>query len=39
VAEGLYRQGKQEESKKYQMEANNYLPFYKRITNNLTFKT
>jgi len=39
VAEGLYRQGKQEESKKYQMEANNYLPFYKRITSNLTFKT
>jgi glycosyltransferase involved in cell wall biosynthesis len=39
VAEGLYRQGKLEESKKYQKEANNYLPFYKRIISNLTFKT
>ncbi len=39
VAEGLYHQGKLEESKKYQMEANNYLPFYKRITSNLIFKT
>ncbi len=38
VAEGLYRQGKLEESKKYQKEANNYLPFYKRITSNLIFK-
>ena len=39
VAEGLYSQGKLEESKEYQKEANNFLPFYKRITNNLTFKT
>ena len=27
VVEGLYSQGKQEESKEYQKEANNYLPF------------
>jgi len=39
VAEGLYSQGKLEESKKYQKEAYNYLPFYKRITSNLIFKT
>ena len=39
VAEGLYSQGKLEESKEYQKEANNFLPFYKRITSNLTFKT
>ncbi|KHE91212.1 MAG: glycosyltransferase family 2 protein [Candidatus Scalindua rubra] len=39
VAEGLYRQGKLEESKQYQKEANNYLPFYKRLTGNLIFKT
>jgi hypothetical protein len=39
VAEGLYRQGQLEESKEYQKEAHNYLPFYKRITSNLIFKT
>ena len=39
VAEGLYTQGKLEESKEYQKEANNFLPFYKRITSNMTFKT
>ena len=39
VAKGLYSQGKLEESKKYQKEAHNLLPFYKRITNNLIFKT
>jgi hypothetical protein len=39
VAEGLNSQGKLEESKKYQKEALSYLPFYKRITGNLTFKT
>ena len=39
VAEGLYSQGKLEESKEYQKEANNFLPFYKRITSNMTFKT
>ena len=39
VAEGLYHQGKLEESKEYQKEALSYLPFYKRITSNLTFKT
>jgi glycosyltransferase involved in cell wall biosynthesis len=39
VAEGLNSQGKLEESKKYQNEAISYLPFYKRITSNLTFKT
>ena len=39
VAEGLYHQGKLEESKEYQKEANNFLPFYKRITSNMTFKT
>ncbi|MCR4291139.1 MAG: glycosyltransferase family 2 protein [Candidatus Scalindua sp.] len=39
VAEGLYSQGKLEESKQYQKEANNYLPFYKRLTGNLIFKT
>ncbi len=38
VAEGLISQGKLEESKKYQKDALNYLPFYKRITGNLTFK-
>jgi hypothetical protein len=38
VAEGLYRQGQLEESKKYQKEALEYLPFYKRFTGNLTFK-
>jgi hypothetical protein len=27
VVEGLYSQGKREESKEYQKEANNYLPF------------
>ena len=39
VAEGLYTQGKLEESKEYQKEANSFLPFYKRITSNMTFKT
>jgi len=39
VAKGLYSQGKLEESKQYQKEANNYLPFYKRLTGNLIFKT
>jgi glycosyltransferase involved in cell wall biosynthesis len=39
VAKGLYSQGKLDESKKYQKEALNYLPFYKRITSNLSFKT
>ncbi|MGR3294293.1 MAG: glycosyltransferase family 2 protein [Candidatus Scalindua sp.] len=39
VAEGLFSQGKLEESKEYQKEALNYLPFYKRITSNLIFKT
>jgi hypothetical protein len=39
VAEGLYSQGKLEEAKKYQKKALNYLPFYKRITSNLIFKT
>jgi glycosyltransferase involved in cell wall biosynthesis len=39
VAEELNSQGKREESKKYQKEAHNYLPFYKRITSNLIFKT
>ena len=39
VAEGLYSQGKLEESKEYQKEANSFLPFYKRITSNMTFKT
>ena len=39
VAEGLYRLGKLEESKKYQKEAHDYLPFYKRITNTLIFRT
>ena len=39
VAEGLYSQGKLEESKEYQKEANNFLPFYKRIASNMTFKT
>lgn len=38
VAEGLNSQGKLEESKKYKKEALRYLPFYKRITGNLTFK-
>ncbi len=39
VAKVLCRQGQLEESKKYQKEAHNYLPFYKRITSNLIFKT
>jgi len=39
VAGGLYNQGQLEESKKYQKEAREYLPFYKRITSNLIFKT
>ena len=39
VAKELYRQGQLEESKKYQQEAQDYLPFYKRITSNLIFKT
>jgi len=39
VAEELNSQGKREESKKYQKEAHNFLPFYKRITSNLIFKT
>ena len=39
VAEGLYSQGKLEESREYQKEALSYLPFYKRITSNMTFKT
>ena len=39
VAEGLYSQGKLEESKEYQKEANSFLPFYKRIASNMTFKT
>jgi glycosyltransferase involved in cell wall biosynthesis len=38
VAEGLYSQGKLEESKEYQKEALRYLPFYKRITSSLNFK-
>jgi glycosyltransferase involved in cell wall biosynthesis len=39
VAKELYRQGQLEESKKYQQEAQDYLPFYKRVTSNLIFKT
>ncbi len=39
VAEGLYRLGKLEESKEYQKEAHDYLPFYKRITSKLIFRT
>ena len=39
VAKELYRQGQLEESKKYQQEAHDYLPFYKRVTSNLIFKT
>jgi glycosyltransferase involved in cell wall biosynthesis len=39
VAGGLYNQGQLEESMKYQKEAREYLPFYKRITSNLIFKT
>ena len=39
VAEDLNSQGKLEESKEYQKEALSYLPFYKRITSNLNFKT
>jgi hypothetical protein len=39
VAEGLNSQGKLEESKEYQKEALSYLPFYKRITSSLNFKT
>ncbi len=39
VAEGLNSQGKLDESKKYQKEALRYLPFYKRITSSLSFKT
>ena len=39
VAKGLYNQGQLEESKKYQKEALEYLPFYKRFTGDLTFKT
>ncbi len=39
VAERLYSQGQLEKSKEYQKEALNYLPFYKRITKNLVFKT
>jgi glycosyltransferase involved in cell wall biosynthesis len=39
VAEGLYRQGKLKESKEYQKEALSYLPFYKRVTSKLFFKT
>jgi hypothetical protein len=31
VAKGLYNQGQLEESKKYQKEALEYLPFYKRL--------
>ncbi len=38
VAEYLYHQGQFIESKKYQKDAFNYLPFYKRITSNLIFK-
>jgi len=39
VAKELYRQGQLEESRKYQKEALGYLPFYKRITGDLQFKT
>ncbi len=39
VAKGLYNQGQLEESMKYQKEALEYLPFYKRIAGDLTFKT
>ncbi|MFQ5686787.1 MAG: glycosyltransferase family 2 protein [Candidatus Scalindua sp.] len=39
VAEGLCRQGQLEESKIYQKEAREYLPFYKRITSNLIYKS
>lgn len=39
VARGLYNQGQLEESMKYQKEARDYLPFYKRIASSLTFKT
>ena len=39
VAKGLYSQGQLEESKKYQKDALKYLPFYKRFTADLTFKT
>jgi hypothetical protein len=39
VARGLYNRGQLKESKKYQKEAREYLPFYKRITSNLIFKT
>jgi hypothetical protein len=39
VAKGLYSQGRLEESKKYQKEALEYLPFYKRFTGDLIFKT
>ncbi len=39
VAKGLYNQGQLKESMKYQKEARQYLPFYKRITSNLIFKT
>ena len=39
VAEGLYSQGKEEEAKEYKKEANNYLPFYKRITSILNLNT
>ncbi len=39
VAKGLYSQGQLEESKKYQKEALEYLPFYKRFTGDLIFKT
>lgn len=38
VARGLYNQGQLEESMKYQKEAREYLPFYKRIAGNLIFK-
>ena len=38
VAGSLYNQGQLEESKKYQKEAREYLPFYKRIASNLIFK-
>ncbi|GAX60275.1 glycosyl transferase family 2 [Candidatus Scalindua japonica] len=39
VAEGLHSQGRLEESKRYQKEARNYLPFYRRFTSSKIFKT
>ncbi len=39
IAKRLYSQGQLEESMKYQKEAREYLPFYKRIAGSLIFKT